>query len=399
VTPSLPTIGHIHLDPLGGIAGDMFIAALTDAFPDLVAVVEDAVGACGVPEDLRLHFARRHTGTLDAATFHVLAPAVEQHPSGDYPDIVALLEAAPLADAVRGHALAIYRHLAEAEAAVHGVALDDVHFHELADWDSLVDIVGAAALLAALPDASWSCAPLPLGRGTVETAHGRLPVPAPAVAHLLQGFPVFDDGLPGERVTPTGAAILCHLQPSVGGAGGVMSGTGLGAGTRELEGVPNVLRALAFAAATRGTETVAALTFELDDATPEELSVGLDALRRVDGVLDVACFTGMGKKGRAVFHVQVLAQPEARDRALDACLAQTPTLGVRQRLETRRVLAREAVSVPTEAGPVRVKVAARPGGDTAKAEMDDVAGDDDLRTRRDRRAAAERQALHGKRDT
>jgi uncharacterized protein (TIGR00299 family) protein len=296
------------------------------------------------------------------------------HAHAPFRAIRARLERAALGPGARARALDVFRLLAEAEAKVHGGSPEDVTFHEIGAWDSIADIVAAASLIDALAASAWSVAPLPLGSGRVQTAHGALPVPAPATALLLQGLPVFDDGLPGERVTPTGAAILRHLRPEAGAPSEPLrlARTGIGFGARTLPGTSNVLRVLALDEAPPGQDgdRVCALRFEVDDQSPEDLAVGLERLREVDGVLDVLQAPAFGKKGRLCVAVQVLARPDARERALAACFRETTTLGVRIAEERRATLERQDASV----GGVRVKSATRPSGaTTAKAEMDDLA--------------------------
>jgi pyridinium-3,5-bisthiocarboxylic acid mononucleotide nickel chelatase len=221
-----------------------------------------------------------------------------------------------------------------------------------------------------------------------------LPVPAPAASHLLAGFAFrADDGAPGERVTPTGAAILRYLNPQIAGDGppGKLIATGMGAGSRQLPGVPNVLRVLGFAAAEPAGDTILVIEFDIDDQSPEELATGLDRLRRVAGVRDVATFPGIGKKGRWLQAVRVMADPAHRDAVVGAVFEETATLGLRLRREERAVLARRTVVVEDESGSVRVKLADRRGRRTGKAEADDVAaraGGADARARARRSAVA-----------
>jgi uncharacterized protein (TIGR00299 family) protein len=389
---------HIHLDPLGGLAGDMFLAALLDAFPEHVEDTFAAMRAAGLPGRWQTRLHPHHDGALSGQRVVIEGPPEDaEGPPAHFADLRAALRAAPLAPAVKDRAIAIFAELAEAEAAVHGVAVDEVHFHELADWDSVADIVGAASLIEAVAAASWSVAPLPIGGGRIESRHGPLPVPAPAAARLLRGFAVHDDGLTGERVTPTGAAVLRHLGPGARLPPGQwrLGRTGHGFGTRRLPGISNVLRALVYdqEAAGRHHEQVAVIAFEVDDQSSEALAIGLDALRAVAGVLDVVQLPTIGKKGRLAIQIQVLARPETLDAVIERCFAETTTIGLRWRIEARAVLAREVVTVAAPGGDVEVKVVTRPGGvRTAKAAVDQVAGEGHADRAR-RRRVAERRAL------
>jgi uncharacterized protein (TIGR00299 family) protein len=390
---------HIHLDPLGGLAGDMFLGAVLDAWPELAEGAFAAMRAAGLPDDWQVRHLPHHDGALTGSRLAIEPPAAGEHaPHGMYVEIRERIATAPIGSGARARALAILGHLAEAEATVHGRPVEQVHFHELADWDSIADVVGAAFVIDAL-GASWSTAPLPVGRGRIATSHGALPVPAPAAALLLQGFVVIDDGIEGERVTPTGAAILRHLDAAPGLPPGAwrLAATGVGFGTRKLPGMSNALRVLAYeqAAGARTDEQVAVLTFEVDDQNPEELALGLDALRALEGVLDAVQLAAVGKKGRLASQVQVLARPDRLDAAIEACFAETTTLGLRWRIEARAVLPRESVMVAGAEREVAVKLARRPGGvRTAKAESDHIsAGPGGQAGRARRRQQAEMRAL------
>jgi uncharacterized protein (TIGR00299 family) protein len=405
---------HLHLDPVGGIAGDMFIAALLDAFPALGAGMDAALAKVGLPPGSRCALVAHHDGTLSGRRFELSLPADAATPrAGHHHDdhvglaaIRAAIAAMGLETAVAARACAIFEVLAEAEAKVHGVSVDEVEFHEVGALDSIADIVGAAWIIETLGPASWSVGALPLGSGRVHTAHGALPVPAPAVVELLTGFAFFDDGLPGERVTPTGAAILRHLRcaSGVGPRPGRLSASGLGFGSRKLPGMANVLRVLAFEMSDApGADEVALLAFEVDDQTAEDLALGLERLRACDGVLDVVQSPVFGKKGRMAAQVQVLAQPARLTTIVAACFAETTTLGVRHQVLARSVLARRETTVADADGQaVRVKLARRPDGAlSAKAESDDVrAGGErsgrEILRRRSEMAALEREAKHGK---
>ncbi|AGB73435.1 MULTISPECIES: LarC family nickel insertion protein [Rhizobium] len=432
---------HIHLDVLGGIAGDMFVAAMLDAWPELVGTVERNLRLAGLDEDVQAVFRAHNDGVLTGSRFDVTKTGSEQEASGPDPhrhsqghghahhhhhdehghahpheehvhngdhshshhhhhthwrDLRAMLDGSRLPEGVKRAAIAIFHELAVAEAAVHGRNVGDVAFHEVGNWDSIADIVAAATLIDAVGAKSWSVGSLPIGRGWVETDHGRLPVPAPATTLLLRGFAFHDDGRHGERITPTGAAILSHLSPatSLGSSPRLLERTGIGFGTRRLPGMSNVLRILAFTEEGAAQDRVGVIQFDIDDQTGEELAVALDLVRAAEGVIDVTQTPTFGKKGRMMASVQVLARVDAIDAIGALCLRQTTTLGLRSRIEARTVLPRQ--SVTTEDG-IRVKLADRPGGMTAKAEMDDAQGvDRSHKARAELRRRAEAEALEQK---
>ena len=331
---------------------------------------------------------------------HGRAPAPPHHL---YRDIRVLLDGADLDPGVRARALDMFARLAVAESAVHGVPVEDVSFHEVGAYDSIADVVCAAWLIERL-GATWSCGPLPIGRGRADTSHGQLPIPAPATVELLRGMVVDQDAHLGERVTPTGAAIVAHLAPSFEPLPGPMRlercGTGFGAS--RLPGTSNVLRLLAFDApgshggqpgASVRRERIAVCEFEIDDQTAEDLALALDRLRDLDGVLDVSSHAMHGKKARLAVHVRLLARLAAVEAVLESCFRETTTLGVRWHEVSRATLARESRTVTVEGRTVRVKSAYRPGGTarTAKVEIDDLAKVAGGHAERERlRASAER---------
>ena len=378
---------HIHLDAVGGVAGDMFIAAMLDAFPDLRDGMLAAIRAAGLPADVHVGFAEHQDHALTGLRFRVTEPreaellvAAHHHPHTPFADLRAHLLACSLTPAVRDRALAIFSVLAEAEAKVHGKTIDTVSFHELGEWDSIADIVGAAFLVDALSPpgepTTWSVSSLPLGRGRAKTAHGMLPIPTPATVLLLEGFEFIDDGLEGERVTPTGAAILRHLGCTQTAArrSRRLLRTGIGFGTRTFRGISNVLRVLAFdeARENRGSDEVAQVQFEVDDQTPEDLAIALDKLRSHPSVLDVLQTPAFGKKGRMTMHIQLLADADDVESVFDACFSETTTIGLRFQVMQRRKLARASTTVEAAGRQMRVKVAERPGRKTAKVEADDL---------------------------
>jgi uncharacterized protein (DUF111 family) len=228
----------------------------------------------------------------------------------------------------------------------------------------------------------WTSAPLPIGSGRIKAAHGVLPVPAPAAALLLQGLPVIDDGVPGERVTPTGAALAAYLIEGgapLGGRIGQLSRSGVGFGARTLPGVSNCMRVLAFDEATAaaagpiGRRQLAVVTFEVDDQSPEDLATGLDHVRALHGVFDVTQNSVAGKKGRVAAHVQVLVAPRELENVIAACFEETTTIGLRYQLTEGALLRRRLETVEIEGERLQVKIVDRPGGArSGKAEAADV---------------------------
>ena len=387
----------IRLDPVGGISGDMFIGAASNASPSTKESLEFAFAAFPFPAGCKATFGTTRRGGLAAGTFSFAVPPAGGRGAHSWNDVRQLFGAGRLPAGVAEHALGIYGLLAEAEAAVHGVPVADVHFHELGDWDSVADVLGAAVVIGSCPEARWSVGSLPMGSGSVATAHGRLPVPSPATAWLLRGFRCHVDEVPGERVTPTGAAILRYLKAESAPAVVPLEllATGCGAGSRELPGMPNILRMMAFGPVTAATpgeaDRVAVVRFEVDDQTPEDLALGLERIRAVPGVLDVVVWSAHGKKGRMLYSVQVIAREQERQAVLAACLAETATIGVRWHIEERLTLSRHETIAGGAGAPVRVKHVTRPGGrKTRKAEADDVGRQDsDYAQRREVRRRAE----------
>ena len=385
-------MNHVHLDAIGGVAGDMFAACLLDACPGLTERTTCAAGAVsGVACALAAH--RDHV--LGGSRFVVDAAAGHHHHHSHWASIRARIEDADLGAAVKRHAIGIFALLADAEARVHGVEPDAVAFHEVGAADSIADIVAAAVLIDAM-DATWSVSALPVGGGRVRTAHGVMPVPAPATALLLQGFSTIDDGVTGERVTPTGAAILryldCHAPRSREPRR--LARSGIGFGTRTLPGMSNCLRAMIFdeaagegATAPDAHRTLAVIAFEVDDQSAEDLAAGLDFLRAQPGVHDVLQMPAFGKKGRMAAHVQVLAAPESAEAAIEACFRATTTIGLRVHMVAGRALPRRIEQREVDGRRVRIKHVERPGGATAKVESDDLpsAGDQSKRARLRRR--------------
>jgi pyridinium-3,5-bisthiocarboxylic acid mononucleotide nickel chelatase len=392
----------IRLDAVGGVAGDMFVAAMIDALPDLRDRVLSDVRAALPTDAGEPVFETGTSAGLHCMRFRLSSPSRrahdhhDQHDHASFRGMVGRMEAAALAPGTADNAIAILRLLAETEAGIHHVAIEDVHFHEIGDWDSLMDVIAAGSIVAALHGARWSVSALPRGDGLVRTRHGLLPVPAPATVRLLEGFAWRDDGIGGERVTPTGAAILRHLIAHPAGASaplrveGRLKASGTGAGTREFPGQPNILRAMVFDpittdARSADAEDILIASFEIDDMTGEELAVAADRLRAVAGVRDLVLIPALGKKGRPVHTFRLLVDPDEQDSVTDACFIETSTIGLRWQSAQRAVLPRSG----TRSGEVRVKTVRRPAGPTRKAESDDLAPIAGLEARRSTKRSAE----------
>lgn len=381
---------HLHLDPVGGAAGDMFIAAMLHAMPDLLDRVMADVAAV-LPVDVGHAKLSDHMASgITARQFTlVLTPGGDAARHGQdttYSAMRTLIETADLSNGTATAACAILHRIAEAEARVHGIPIERVHFHEIADWDALMDVTAAGSICAALKGASFSLAPLPLGGGLVDTAHGKLPVPAPATALILEGYDWHDDGIPGERVTPTGAAILAHVTGGSHGRRptGRLRTTGSGAGMRMMPGLPNILRVSVFDTG-QGVlhhDSVVQFACDIDDMTGEELGAAVDALRTCAGVVDVIVLNGQGKKSRPVVRLELLVRPDCADAVAVQLFNLTSTLGLRRTVVDRLILPRD-----TETGPggARRKRTYRPGGHvTIKVESDDLVDADTLAERRER---------------
>ena len=344
-----------------------------------------AIRAAGLPKDIGVLIQPFQDFALTGLRFLVNEPppAANRSVSHDhraFADILAALTSSALDRNVRDRAIDMYTRLAEVEGQIHGVATQDVSFHELGGWDSIADMVGAAFLIESCGAASWSIGSLPKGSGMVKTAHGPLPVPSPATARLLEGFAWHDDGRPGERVTPTGAAIVRHLNcaDALPPGGQRLSASGYGFGTRRFMGMSNTLRVMVFddrRISGLAREEIAVIMFELDDQTAEDIALAIDHLREMEGVMDVLQMPAYGKKGRLMTHLQLLCAPRVLEGVLAACFGQTGTLGIRYHIAQRAILPREEIAVSLDAATLRVKVAQRPGDSiTAKLESDDLRG-------------------------
>ncbi len=374
---------HIHLDLVGGLSGDMFISGMLDVFPELADGLDDVISTAGFADLVTLSLAPKNDGILIGSHFTVKAAAdAHGHDHRHYREIRRIISESPLDTPTRDAAIDIFHIIAEAEAAIHDKPIEDVAFHEVGAWDSIADVLCAAHLITTSGATSFSVSSLPLGRGQVKTAHGMLPIPAPATALILKGYAFHFDEPEGERITPTGAGIIRHLTQPVDQAThrGRLIKTGVGFGTRQFPGLSNIVRVMVFdaiePAETRWLQDeVIALEFELDDQTPEDLATAIDAIRTHTAVLDVVQYGVLGKKGRQAISVRVLTRPADENIVIALCFEQTTTLGIRRAQYARSILRRAADNVEYEGTGYRIKTAERPGQKTAKVEMDDLTAD------------------------
>jgi len=366
-----------YLDCFSGISGDMFLGALLDAGVPL-PLLEETTRTLGLGATLETSRVLRNG--LSATKVDVLVSGVpdapiehgHQHghahsrpaPHRGLREIREIIQAAAIAEPAREIALSAFQLLAEAEGRIHQREPEDVHFHEVGAVDAIVDIVCAAVGASWLAADEWVCSPLNVGGGTVHCAHGTLPVPAPATLELLKGAPgapIFGSEINRELVTPTGAAIVRALVTRFGPLPQLsVTATGYGAGAREFAGVANVVRLTLGKSVEAGAglpqETVTLLESTLDDCTPQLMGYVLERLLD-EGALDAFTAPVQMKKNRPGLLLTVIARPEDAERLAALLFAETTTIGIRTRNELRYALEREHVTVQSEWGPLRIKLA------------------------------------------
>ena len=347
------TVAWLH--PFAGIAGDMTLGALLDAGAELGFVISTLEGLNVDGWSLTTEQVDRNG--IRATRAVVDAP--EQHHHRRWSDIRLMLEQASLPDRVRVRALAVFEALAIAEGDVHGVSPEDVHFHEVGALDAIVDIVGSCAALESLGIDEIASGPVAVGVGSISAAHGILPNPPPAVVNLLEGIATVSVDVDMELTTPTGAAIINALAEQVGPMPDMtISGSGYGAGTRDLADRANVTQVIIGTSTdttSDGTETVVELSTNLDDVTGETLGDAITQLMDA-GALDAWVTPIVMKKGRPAHTLSVLAIPVDSPRLVELMMATTGTLGVRTRQIQRTVAARRIVTVSVDGHDVDVKV-------------------------------------------
>jgi pyridinium-3,5-bisthiocarboxylic acid mononucleotide nickel chelatase len=357
----------LYFDCFAGISGDMTLGALVAAGVDARELLE-RLALLDVP-GYEVEFETVDRSGISATRAVVRLTREEKH-HRHLKDIEKIIGGSRLGDSVKERALKIFGRLAEAEARVHNVPVERIHFHEVGAVDAIVDVVGACIGFELLGVERFVSSALHVGSGTVEMAHGRFPVPPPAVAELLRGTPVYSTDVTGELVTPTGAAIVATVCEGFGAMPLMrVEATGYGAGTREYKNFPNVLRllvgeaesaAIAPGEGTEADEELLMIETNVDDVSPQVLGHLLElALAR--GALDCYFTPVQMKKNRPGVLVSILCRPSEREALAGLLFEETPTLGVRTHAVKRRALEREAVTVETEFGTIAVKVARRAG--------------------------------------
>jgi hypothetical protein len=337
----------------------MLLAALLDAGADLERL-RAVPGALGLDE---VEVAVERVERQGVGAQYVRVSAAEDHVHRGISEIRRIVEAADLSERVRSRALEAFARLAEVEARIHGVPVDDVHFHELGAVDTLVDVCGAFELLDDLRVERLACSPLPFARGLTRAAHGVLPVPAPATLSLLEGAPLVGVETEGELVTPTGAAIAAVAVDEWGELPPLtLRAIGYGAGTKDFPDRPNLLRVLLGSDRVSPTASgeVVLLETNLDDVVPELVPDAVDRCFAA-GALDVWVTPAQMKKGRPGFVLSSLARPGAETEVARALLEETSAIGVRVARLSRYELDREEQVVEVAGGTVRVKVATLDG--------------------------------------
>jgi len=347
----------------------MFCASLLDLGVPL-DLFEKAVASLHLPEKIVLKTERALRGGLAGTRFLVETPDDHAHHHHHHDEhshnhgrswaqIQNLLKKSKLDAKVRDSALAMFQRVAEAEAKLHGVPIDTVHFHEVGAIDSIVDLVCAAAGIHHLKLSEMTASTPVDGTGTIQCAHGKFPLPAPATAEILRGIPIRQLDVPYELTTPTGAAILAHFVKKFGVLDSFTADLiGYGLGTRDLSDRPNVLRAFLghlSSVSPEATETVFEIRTHLDDITGEHLAHAIDRLM-AEGALDAAASPLLMKKGRPGHLLTVLAEPADAEKLAATVLRETTAFGLRIERVERRTLRREEKTVSTPYGTIRVKL-------------------------------------------
>ena len=347
-----------YIDAFSGISGDMTVGALLDAGAPADALL-DALRSLDTGARYEIEKTRR--GGMTGTKFRVIMPEVPEgakgHSHRHLKHILAMIEKAPISDRAKADASKVFQQLGEAEAHVHGMPIEKVHFHEVGAADSIADIVGACVALDLLGVGEIHTSAINVGSGTVKTEHGMLPVPAPATAELLKGKPIYSRGPAVELTTPTGAALATALSANFGAAPAMnIHSIGYGAGDHDFKDQPNLLRVLIGErnGAVEAT-SVSVIEANIDDSSPQVLGYTLERLMQA-GALDASFSPLQMKKNRPGALLRVIARPQDQETLAQIVFAETSTLGLRIHTAERRVQDRQVIEVETAFGKVRGKM-------------------------------------------
>lgn len=345
----------LYLDCFAGASGDMILGAMVAAGVE-PAYLREQLSLLPV-SGFNINFETVNRSGLSATYARV--ETAHEHKHRHLSDIKQIIEASGLSTAVKQRAVQIFTRLAEAEARVHNEPVDHVHFHEVGALDAIVDVVGAAICFDALQIDRFICSPIHVGSGMVKMAHGQFPIPPPAVTELLKGVPFYATEIKGELLTPTGAAIITTVCSEYGPIPQMITEVnGYGAGTREYQDFPNVLRVLIGETEDTGAtdERLWMIETNLDDASPQIIGYVMDRVLE-SGALDCFFTPVQMKKNRPGVLLSVLCGAGEKEAVMKLLFTETTTIGVRSYGVTRRALQRSVVRVETPYGPIDVKVA------------------------------------------
>lgn len=345
----------LYFDCFAGASGDMILGAMVGAGVD-PQQLKDQIALLGV-HGYEIYFETVDRSGISAT--HARVKTQHEHAHRHLSDILKIIYDSRLSDSIKHRAAEIFSRLGEAESKVHDVPIEKIHFHEVGALDSIIDVVGAAICFELLGIETFVASPLHVGSGTVEMDHGRFPVPPPAVAELLKGVPFYSTDVTGELLTPTGAAIIktvCHAYGPLPGM--KLTSTGYGAGTRDYEKFPNVLRVMIGETESDATVAQRLLVLEtnIDDMSPQLFGHVMERAFEL-GALDCYFTSVQMKKSRPGILLTLLCRPDERETFMQLLFTETTTLGIRSYEVDRQALERETVSVETQYGPVNVKVA------------------------------------------
>lgn len=372
----------LYLDCGMGAAGDMLTAALLELFPEPDKMVAK-LNALGVPGVTYVREATQKCG-ITGTHMHVYVGGTEEgaqphthhgdhahhHSSMEQLDHwIAHIQAS---DAVKANIHAVYDRIAQAESAVHGVTMEEIHFHEVGSLDALADVTAVCYLMEQLGNPTVYASPVHVGSGHVSCAHGILPVPAPATAEILRGIPIYGGQIQGELCTPTGAALLKQFVTSFGDMP-VMAPTAIGFGMGKKDfAIANCVRAVLGSSGSEGEDTIVELSCNLDDMTGEDIGFAMEQLLAA-GAADVFTSPISMKKNRPGCLLTVLCQENRREEMVALLFRHTTTLGIRETSHRRYILTRRTETAQTPYGSVRCKISEGHGTSRCKPEYDDLA--------------------------